>query len=140
MKPYIIVALICLVVLSGCSTEQQQNWSLSVNGHLEEAAEGHIFQGEVRLGGHLGGVEVHGVQVRFLDDTNETIELVQVGTLNDSSSAVNLSVDLQDRPIRVLVEVRDIDTPDNADYGVAGLRYQDGGYYPYTDYNPYIED
>lgn len=129
----VLVISLCLVVLAGCT--DNQNWSLSVNGHLEEVDEAYVFVGEVRLGGNLGGVSVSGVEVEFLDDINETQKLARVGRLNGDNSQGNLSVSLEERPVLILVLVEDIRSPDQADYGVAGLELRSGRYHPYTDYD-----
>lgn len=141
-NPAVLLAL--LMIVSGClqipTTDEGNQWSLSMGGHDEEIQDGYRFTGEVALGGYYSGVSVTGVQVELLDKKNETLKTVFVGTLNASRSPVDINVTVERRPKYVLVFVSDIVAPqrENEKPGISGLRrVENSDYYSYTNYNPY---
>lgn len=136
------VFIALLLLTAGCLTipvpDEENQWSLSMRGHDEQIRDGYRFTGEVTLGGNYGDVTAEGVRIEFLNEGNETIETIHVGTLNASRSPVGINISVEQRPKYVLVFVDEVTAPqsNNEESGVSGLeRVENGDYYSYSAYD-----
>lgn len=141
----ICVFIALLLASAGCLTipvpDEENQWSLSMRSHDEQIRDGYRFTGEVALGGNYGDVTAEGVRIEFLNEENDTIETMHVGTLNASRSPVGINISVEQRPKYVLVFVDEITAPqsNNDESGVSGLeRVENGDYYRFSAYNPHV--
>lgn len=135
-----VIFLTFLMLTAGC-TGEDNIWGLNMGGHDKEVENGYRFVGDVGLSGHYEDVSVEGVRVKILDAQNETLETVFIGTLNVSRSTVEINTTVERLPRYVLVFVDEVTPPqsDNEESGISGLkRVENGDYYSYTDYDPYV--
>jgi len=136
---YLILGLILLVTLSGCHQPAPQ-WNLSAVGQTVEEDGGVRFVGSVQLGGMADNTTVSGIRVEFRDANRTLLQTVQIGQLGDERSRVELNETFDQPPEFVLIKVESVDTPENYEWSISGLRRaEEGEYSPgYTDYDPII--
>jgi len=128
-RSVIAVTVGLLLVTSGC-VGAPGAWDLYADASVEERSEEYAFHAEVFLSGNYGGVELRDIRLVLLDEQNESITTVSVGTLNSSRPEATRNVSLAEQPAFVVIEVGERSIPDETRYSIpSGLRRTDGGSY-----------
>lgn len=110
------------------------SWTMSVDAQETKTTDDgtFVFRGQVTIRG-TGNPEAKGVRVVFLDETNETLESVPVGTMaTRGQRRVNVTANLSRPPERIVVTAESIETNDDADWWIIGLKRHGDGYAPAT--------
>ena len=135
---YLILGLVLLIALSGCH-QPPPGWSLKASGHTVEEGEAVRFLGNVRIDGMADNTTVSGISVEFRDANRTLLKTVQIGQFGDERFRVELNETFDQPPEFVLVKVESVDTPEDYDWDIRGLRRSETGDYPgYTEYDPFV--
>lgn len=105
-------------------------WTMGVDALDTETTDDgtFVFRGQVTISGN-GYPEAKGVRVVFLDENNETLESVPVGTMaTRGQRRANVTANLSRPPERIVVTAESIETPDDADWWITGLKRHGDGY------------
>lgn len=102
--------------------DDNPNWSMKVFINGENTSNDSIeLETLVALNGvYTVGATVEDARVCFLDEQNETMEVVPVGRISDENPRTNVSVTLPHRPAVIAIGYGKIET--DANYSVWGLR------------------
>lgn len=139
----IVLALVVVVVLSsafliftnyslinqGPASPGESSWTLGVYPiNIEQNNTSVVFQGEVRISGSKAGGTAEGVQILFLDQNNNTMESIEVGTMSSASNPrEEISSEMEQYPTFILIEVERIKS--DSPYIIKGLKRDANGNY-----------
>ena len=127
MMKTVQVFVCLLVVLAGCSGPPSVDVAIEDISERDENGRV-VFTGELAVLDDYGGdFLIEDVRVIFESETGDELKLIDIGTIRDTSFRQNVSVTLDEKPSRVVIEAENVNS--GADIVFHGLRRNESGGY-----------